>query len=103
LFMKNIDDHLIEVMTTIVLAYGAFILAESFHVSGVIAVVVAGLLIGNYGKRFAMSPTTRLSIISFWEIIVFLVNSILFIMIGATIPISGLIQHLDFILVAQRR
>ncbi|MCP8310267.1 MAG: Na+/H+ antiporter [Candidatus Methylarchaceae archaeon HK02M1] len=100
LFMKNIDDHLIEVMTTIVLAYGAFMLAESFHVSGVIAVVVAGLLIGNYGKRFAMSPTTRFSIISFWEIVVFLVNSILFIMIGATIPISGLIQNLDFILVA---
>ncbi len=99
-FMKKIDDHLIEVMTTIVLAYGAFILAEFLHVSGVIAVVVAGLLIGNYGREFAMSPTTRLSIVGFWEIIVFIVNSILFIMIGATIPLSGLIEYLDFLVVA---
>lgn len=98
--MRKIDDHLIEVMSTIVLAYGSFILAEFLHVSGVIAVVVAGLLIGNYGKRFAMSPTTRISIVGFWELIVFIVNSIIFIMIGATIPISGFAGYATFIVAA---
>jgi len=91
--MKKIDDHLIEVMSTIILAYGAFILAEHFHFSGVIAVVTAGLLIGNYGRQFAMSPTTRIAIVEFWEIIVFCVNSLIFIMIGFATPLAGFPQY----------
>jgi len=98
--MRNIDDHLIEVMSTIVLTFGSFLLAEHLHVSGVIAVVIAGLLIGNYGKRFAMSPTTRVTIISFWEVVVFIINSIIFIMIGAAIPLSGFVHHMGLILLA---
>ncbi|MFH1173666.1 MAG: Na+/H+ antiporter [archaeon] len=98
MFMKNIDDHLIEVVATIILAYGAFLLSELFHVSGVIAVVTAGLFIGNYGTKFAMSPRTRVAIVNFWELMVFVVNSLIFIMLGATIPIQGFFTHITLIL-----
>jgi CPA1 family monovalent cation:H+ antiporter len=87
-------------MITFVLAYSAFIIAESLHVSGVISVVIAGLLIGNYGTRFAMSPTTRMSIIGFWEVVVFIVNSVIFILIGASIPLHGFLQYGSMTLVA---
>lgn len=77
-----VEDHLLEVAVTIVLAFGAFTVAEIFHMSGVIAVVTAGLLIGNYGVEFSMSETTREAVDNFWESIDFIVNSFLFLMIG---------------------
>ncbi len=77
-----IDEHLIEVMISVVLAYGSYVLAEVFHASGVIAVVSAGIIIGNYGRVFSMSATTRLTLSSFWEVAAFLVNSFLFLMMG---------------------
>ncbi|AEA46323.1 Na+/H+ antiporter [Archaeoglobus veneficus] len=83
--MKKIDDHEIEVALTLVLAFSAFLIAEKLHVSGVIAVVAAGLLIGNYGMLFAMSPSTRLTLATFWGFTVFLINSIVFILIGMDI------------------
>ena len=61
---SQIDDHLVEVGLSVALAYGSFLVAERLEVSGVIAVVVAGLIIGNYGRIFSMSPSTRLSLTS---------------------------------------
>jgi monovalent cation:H+ antiporter, CPA1 family len=98
--LKRIDDHLIEVIITGILAYGSFILAESGHASGVMAVVAAGLLIGNKGTQFAMSPTTRVSILTFWEIAAFIVNSIIFLLIGIRIPVSVLLQNANMVLIA---
>lgn len=80
-----IDDHLIEVGLSVALAYGSYMLAERLHVSGVIAVVVAGLIIGNYGRIFSMSPGTRLSLTHFWEVGAFLINGLLFLLIGLTV------------------
>jgi CPA1 family monovalent cation:H+ antiporter len=80
--LSKIEDHLLEITITIVLAFGAFTAAEIFHMSGVIAVVVAGLLIGNYGHQFSMSEKTREAVDIFWESIDFVVNSFLFLMIG---------------------
>lgn len=80
-----IDDNLIEVSLSLVLAYGTYLLAERLHVSGVIAVVVAGLIIGNYGRVLSMSPSTRLSLTHFWEIGAFLINGLLFLLIGVTV------------------
>ncbi len=77
-----IEDHLLEVAITIVLAFGAFTLAELFHTSGVIAVVTAGLLIGNHGRTFSMSAKTYQSVEIFWAAIDFIINSFLFLMIG---------------------
>lgn len=80
--MKGLDDHLLEVTLTVVLVFGSFLFAEMFHLSGVISVVVAGLIIGNYGKLFSMSPQTIETIDNFWEVIDFLINAILFLLIG---------------------
>ncbi len=80
-----IDDHLIEVGLSVVLAYGSYLVAERLEVSGVIAVVVAGLIIGNYGRIFSMSPSTRLGLKHFWEIGSFLINGLLFLLIGMSV------------------
>jgi CPA1 family monovalent cation:H+ antiporter len=78
----EIDDHLVEITLTSVVAFGAYLLAETLHVSGVIAVVAAGLVIGNYGMPQTMSPSTRLAVTAFWEYAAFVVNSIVFLLIG---------------------
>ncbi len=80
--MKRLDDHLLEVTLTVVLVFGSFLVAEVFHLSGVIAVVVAGLIIGNYGRSFSMSEQTRDTVENFWEVIDFLINALLFLLIG---------------------
>ena len=80
--MKRLEDHLLEVTLTVVLVFGSFLVAEMLHLSGVIAVVVAGLIIGNYGKLFSMSKQTIATIDNFWEVIDFLINAVLFLLIG---------------------
>lgn len=80
--MKWLNDHLLEVTLTVVLVFGSFLVAEVFHFSGVIAVVVAGLIIGNYGKLFSMSKQTIETIDTFWEAIDFIINALLFLLIG---------------------
>ncbi|NIR45502.1 MAG: Na+/H+ antiporter [Gemmatimonadetes bacterium] len=87
-----IDDHLIEVGLSVVLAYGSFLVAERLEVSGVIAVVVAGLIIGNYGRIFSMSPSTRLSLKHFWEVGAFLINGLLFLLIGLSVERGQLLE-----------
>ena len=84
-----VDDHLIVTTLTTVLAFGAFLIAEQLHLSGVLAVVAAGLVTGSSGER-EMSPTTRIVVFNFWEYITFLVNSAVFLMIGLQIEVSAL-------------
>jgi CPA1 family monovalent cation:H+ antiporter len=97
LVISRIDDYLIETAITFVLAYGAFILAESIHVSGVLAVVAAGLANGNIGPR-AMSPTTRIVVFNFWEFLSFIANSFVFLLIGLITDISLLVNNWQAIL-----
>jgi CPA1 family monovalent cation:H+ antiporter len=85
--MSLVDDHLIEITLTTILAFSAYLLAEHLHISGVMAVIGAGLMTGNYGTRWAMSPTTRISVSDFWEYAAFMVNSVLFLMIGIEVKI----------------
>jgi len=82
LLLKRVEDHLLENALCLVLAYGAFWVAEIMHLSGVIATVVAGLLIGNYGRRFTMHKKAVETIETFFESFDFLINSLLFILIG---------------------
>jgi CPA1 family monovalent cation:H+ antiporter len=86
----RIDDHLIEITLTTILTYGTFIVAEALQVSGVIAVVVAGLMLGNVGARRGMSPTTRLALLTFWEYVAFLLNSAIFLLIGLEVNLGSL-------------
>ncbi len=90
--ISRVDDHLIETAITFVLAYGAFITAESIHVSGVLAVVAAGVVNGNIGPR-GMSPTTRIVVFNFWEFMSFLANSFVFLLIGFVVDLPLLIAN----------
>ena len=80
--MRRFEDHLLENAICLVLAYGSFWLAEVVHVSGVIATVLAGLMMGNYGRRLSMEEKTRETVETFFESVDFLINSFLFILIG---------------------
>lgn len=79
---KGIDDHLHEVALTVVLVFGTPLLAEALHCSGIIAVVVTGLIMGNYGRVCFMSEKTREALEIFWDVINFLLNSLVFLIIG---------------------
>lgn len=83
--LKPIEDHLIEVMVTVVLVFGAFLIGDLIGVSGVIAVVTSGVIIGTYATSVSMSPTGRLTLRSFWEFVAFVINSVLFVLIGLEI------------------
>lgn len=89
--ISRIDDYLIEITLTTVLAYGSYLLAEQLHFSGVLAVVAAGLITGSLGPQ-GMSPTTRIVLYNFWEYITFLVNSLVFLLIGLDVDIWALFQ-----------
>ncbi len=80
--LRRLDDHVLENAITVVLVWGSYIMTEHVHGSGVIAVVVAGLIMGNYGHRLAMSQRTSDTINTFWESIDFIINSIVFLLIG---------------------
>ncbi len=92
------DDHLLEITLTTIAAYGSFILAERVHVSPVIAVLLTGMIIGNYGRRQGMSPNTVVAVDSFWEYAAFVVNSLVFLLIGIEIQLSMLAEYAVFIL-----
>ena len=85
---SKFDDQHIEVALTVIAAFGANTLAMELHASGVIAVVVCGMMIGNVGVKHGMSPTTREEVVSFWEFAAFLANSFVFILIGLKIQLS---------------
>lgn len=79
--IARVDDYLIETALTTALAFGAYLIAEQFHVSGVLAVVAAGIVTGSVGTR-RMSPTTKIVLFNFWEYLAFVANSLVFLLIG---------------------
>ena len=87
---RRIDEPMVEITLTAMAAYGSFALAEQLGGSGVIATVVAGLLCGNYGAQVAMSAATRNAVESFWAYVAFLLNSIVFLLIGFEVKVSAL-------------
>ncbi|SFR10559.1 cation:proton antiporter [Desulfoscipio geothermicus] len=87
------DDYPLENAFSVVLFYGSYFIAEYFEVSGVIAVVAAGLVLGNYGKVIGMTPTTRLSITVFWDTITTVANSLVFILVGLEISRINMVEH----------
>jgi CPA1 family monovalent cation:H+ antiporter len=85
------SDHLVQAAVTAVAAYGSFLLAENFHLSGVLATVSAGLIMGNMGglredkNRNVFSAGTRSFVIGLWEFCAFLANSLIFLLIGLSL------------------
>ena len=82
LMLKSVDNYQVEVLITLALVMGGYALAGAIHVSGPIAIVVAGLLIGNKGRYLAMSDNTRDHLDSFWELMDEIFNAVLFLLIG---------------------
>ncbi|MGD6967076.1 cation:proton antiporter [Rossellomorea vietnamensis] len=97
---KYFDDYPLEIIFSVILFYGSFLLAESVHASGVIAVVVAALIFGNYGGRIGMSPTTKLNINNFWDVAALLANSLVFLMVGLEITRIDLVDKWQLIIAA---
>jgi CPA1 family monovalent cation:H+ antiporter len=80
--LKSVDNYQVEVLLSLALVAGGYALANALHLSGPIAMVVAGLLIGNHGRSFAMSPTTVEHLDAFWELIDEVLNAVLFVLLG---------------------
>jgi len=90
--MKAIDEYNLEVLITLALVTSTYAIGLAIHVSGPIAVVVAGLLIGNHGARFAMSHRTREHVTTFWSLTDEILNAVLFLLIGfevVVLAVSG--------------
>lgn len=80
--MKAIDDYAVEVLVTLAVVMGGYSLASALHISGPVAMAVAGLLIGNHGVAHAMSDVTRDYVHKFWALIDEVLNAVLFLLIG---------------------
>ncbi len=85
MMLKSVDNYQVEVLLTLALVMGGYALANAIHVSGPIAMVVAGLFIGNRGRLLAMSENTRERLDSFWELMDEIFNAVLFLLIGLEI------------------
>jgi len=80
--LKNVDNYSVEVLITLAVAAGGYALADRVHMSGPIAMVVAGLLIGNHGRAFALSTIACEHLDTFWELVDEILNAVLFVLIG---------------------
>jgi CPA1 family monovalent cation:H+ antiporter len=85
LMLKSIDSYQVEILLTLAIVTGGYALAHRLHVSGPLAMVVAGLLIGNRGRSLAMSDKTRERLDAFWELVDEFLNAVLFVIIGAEV------------------
>jgi len=94
--LRSVDHYQVEVLLTLALVTGGYALASALHLSGPIAVVVAGLLIGNHGRRFGMSDRTRQHLDTFWELLDEILNAILFVLIGLEVLVLAFTRDLLF-------
>lgn len=91
--MKKIDDYKVTVLITLAIVMGGFLIASELHFSSPLAMVIAGLIIGNYGKKHSMNETTRDYLGKFWELIDEILNAILFLFIGFELLVLPDLQH----------
>ncbi len=85
--LRSVNNYQVEVLLTLALVTGGYALATTIHTSAPIAIVVAGLLIGNHGRRFAMSARTVEHLDTFWELVDEILNAVLFVLIGLEVMI----------------
>jgi monovalent cation:H+ antiporter, CPA1 family len=97
---KKIEEPQVEITITTILAYSSYLAAHQFHLSGVIATVLSGVTVGNLGTHEGMSARTRLALWSFWEYAAFVINSLVFLLIGLEVRIWELLSAWSTILLA---
>ena len=90
--LRRIDDRLVVITITIAVAYGMYVLGTALSTSGLLAVVGAGLVMGSYGRKHAMSPRTIEAADDVWEFINYLANSLLFLLLGFELALTNLVQ-----------
>jgi monovalent cation:H+ antiporter, CPA1 family len=97
---QQIDEPRVEITLTAILAYSSYLVAQHLHFSGVISTVAAGITIGNFGVPAGMSVRTRAAVFSFWDYAAFLINSLLFLLIGMRAPPVQLLHAWRAVLIA---
>lgn len=88
--LKDVDNYQLEILMTLALVMGGYAFATWLHISGPIAIVVAGLFIGNHGRLFAMSDKTREHLDNFWELVDEILNAVLFVLLGLEVLILSI-------------
>jgi Na+:H+ antiporter len=96
--MRFTEDAPLEILATLTIAYGSYLAADLVHASGIVAVVAAGIVIARYGLRTGKLRGTQL--IGFWNLLAFVLNAILFILVGAALPITRLFPLVGVVLLA---
>jgi len=94
LLLKSVDNYQVEILLTLAIVAGGYALADTFHLSGPIAIVCAGLLIGNHGRLLGMSDETRHRMDVFWELIDEILNALLFVLIGLEVLVVSISSSL---------
>ncbi len=95
--IARVDDHLVELTISLLVAYGTYLVADHFHESGVIATVVAGIVIGSYGRRIGMSERTEEALDTVWDFLAFLLTALTFLLIGIAISPDQLTRSAEYI------
>jgi CPA1 family monovalent cation:H+ antiporter len=90
----SVGDHLVELTISVVLAYGSYMLADIFHLSGVIATVTAAVVLGNAGPGRALTASGSDAIDTVWEFFAYLLTAVVFLLVGLTIPPATLLDSL---------
>ncbi len=88
--LPTVGDHLIEISLSVVLAYGTYLAADAFHLSGVIATAVAGVVLGSYGRPNGLSARTEEALDTVWEFVAFLATAFVFLVVGFAISVRAL-------------
>ncbi len=97
--VSRLDDRLVETTLSMALAFGSFVAAQTLGVSGILAVLTAGLVIGSLDLQ-KLSPTTRITLYNFWDLLAFVANSAVFLILGLQIDVGGLIDQAGAVAIA---
>ena len=96
--LRFAEDAPLEILATLVIAYGSYLAADLLHASGIVAVVVAGIVVARYGAQIGRLHGPQL--LGFWNLIAFVLNAMLFILVGAALPATTLLPVAGLVLIA---
>lgn len=96
--LRFANDAQLEILATLVVAYGSYLIADIFHFSGIVAVVVAGIVVARWGARLGRLHGPQL--LGFWSVLAFVLNAMLFILVGAALPASALLPVAGLVVIA---
>jgi monovalent cation:H+ antiporter, CPA1 family len=95
---RYLDDPAVETALTVVVAYGTYLLATGIGTSGIVATAVAGIGVGAWAAPRAMQPNVREAVVSFWQVVVYIVNSLVFVAMGLILEVTAIVDYVPLIL-----